>query len=348
MRVVIRFMLVMIFFGFVSLASAEKLGNLDLDELTLRPEFLLKEGQFAQFSLENSLVGLRWRLDSNIGAHINFGSLSLLNIPAHFESSQSEEFGLVEAYGEYSGVYGRIRAGLLPLGYGVEGSRREGDLEWPRTLLFRNRVVGLRDYGFWYSTENQGFYTRLAVHNGEGQVNRDARVWVTASWGWIDVKRFNLGVSGSTGTTKPEATSISGDSLAGVDPALRAKWRMGTIYLQALSGNWNYLIEGTWGSVEQEMKRGNGFVSAHVDVGYDFSSQGSLLFRGDYFDPNDRIAEQTQREVSLAWVWKSSERNSRFYLMGTKVVEDTHNQVNNDMVRIVWHLNVQSFSQISP
>jgi hypothetical protein len=171
---------------------------------------------------------------------------------------------------------------------------------------------------------------------------------VTASWGWIDVKRFNLGVSGSTGTTKPEATATSGDSLAGVDPALRAKWRMGTIYLQALRGNWNYLIEGTWGSVEQEMKKGSGFVSAHVDVGYDFSSRDGLLFRGDYFDPNDRVAEQTQREVSLAWVWKSTERNSRFYLMGTKVVEDTRQQVNNDMVRLVWHLNAQSFSQISP
>lgn len=122
-------------------AENEILGRLTVDELSIGAEFLLREKQQTNFSLDESLVGFSWHLDRQLSGHLALGSLSLLNQPLHFNSPRDDNWGLVEAYAEYSMTYGQIRMGLIPLRYGIDGSRREGDLAWSRHLLFRRQIV---------------------------------------------------------------------------------------------------------------------------------------------------------------------------------------------------------------
>ena len=331
----------------VSSSYGEQLGTLEIDEFNLRAAGLVREGQHAEFSLAESLLGFRWKLDKTIGAKISLGSLSLLNVPLHFNSPPSDDLGIVEAYGEYTSPYGSFRFGLIPLEYSVEGNAREGDLEFPRSLLFKNRVLGLRDYGMRFETKFKGYFTKLAVHNGESDSNVDGRVWSTASWGWTDDDKFVVGFSGRTGTTKPIATSTSGDTLAGVDPTLEAKWRMGTTYVHWAPHRWNVVLEGTWGEVEQDKKKGNKFVAGHFDLGYDLTPNFGFLGRIDYFDPNDKVKKDGQKEISLAWVWRSREGNSRLYFIATRIEEEGP-RINNDEFKLVWQMSPATLNKINP
>ncbi|MCB0385757.1 MAG: outer membrane beta-barrel protein, partial [Bdellovibrionales bacterium] len=299
----------------------------------------------AEFNLRESLLGFRWSLDHSLGAKIALGSLSLLNVPIHFDAAPSDELGIVEAYGEYTAPYGAFRFGLIPLEYGVEGKTREGDLQLPRSLMYSHRVIGLRDYGMRFLTEHKGYYTRMTVHNGEGGENLDGRVWFTASWGWTDHEKVDFGFSGRTGTTKPASTSLSGDTLAGVDPNLEAKWRMGTTYIHWAPHRWTVTLSGTWGEVEQDKKKGKKFLTGYFDLGYDLTPNFGVLGRFDYFDPNDKAKKDGQREISLAWVWRSREGNSRLYFIGTKVEEEGP-KVNNDEFRLIWQLTPQSLNKV--
>ncbi|MCB0362383.1 MAG: hypothetical protein KDD35_06660 [Bdellovibrionales bacterium] len=330
------------------------MGQLSFEELSLRAGYFVSEGQNSEFNLNESLIGFSWRLDKNIRSFVGLGGLKLINSPLHYSSSSSHEWGLVEAYGEYMTSYGRWRFGLIPLEYAIEGSRRESELEWSRSLLFKRRVVGLRDYGISYSIDYEGFYSRWAFHNGEGDGKnaRDSRVWMTSSWGWTNFDKLNFGFSGNTGRTAPIATSVSGDNLAGVDPTQSAKWSMATFYLHYwTTKSWSSLLELTWGGREQDealVAEGRGkFFSGHFDWAYDWSSQMGILLRGDYFDPNLGVSGDIEREFSLAWSFRSQEGNSRLYLMGTKVLEEggEKSQINNDLFQIVWHLSSESFSK---
>ena len=323
------------------------MGTLELDEFNLRAAGLVREGQHAEFSLAESLLGFSWNLDQYLGAKIALGSMSLLNVPLHFTSTPGEELGIVEAYGQYNSPYGSFWFGLIPLQYSMEGSAREGDLQLPRSLLFKNRVLGLRDYGMRFETQHKGYFTRIAAHNGEADKNLDGRVWVTASWGWTDYDKVVVGFSGRTGTTKPVSTAASGDTLAGVDPSLEAKWRMGTAYIHWAPHRWNVALEGTWGEVEQDKKRGNKFVAGHFDLGYDLTPNFGFLGRVDYFDPNDKVKRDGQKEISLAWVWRSHEGNSRLYFVATRVEEEGQ-KINNDEFKLIWQMSPKTLNKITP
>jgi hypothetical protein len=324
---------------------AEQLGTLEVEDLTLRAAGLVREGQYAEFNLRESIVGFRWTLDRSLQAKIALGSLSLLNVPARFAATSSQDLGMVEAYGEYLSPYGEFRMGLIPLEHGLGGLAREADLQLGRSLIYSRRVVGLRDYGASFHTEHKGYYTRMTIHNGEGGENLDGRMWMTAHWGWTDHEKVNVGFSGTTGTTKPLSTSTSGDTLAGVNHTLEAKWRMGTGFAHWAPHRWNVALSGSWGEVEQDNKLGRKFISGSFDLGYDLTPNFGFLGRFDYFDPNDKVRVDGEKEISVAWVWRSREGNSRLYAVATRIEEEGP-RINNDEFRLIWQMTPESLVKI--
>ncbi len=317
----------------------ESLGTLKVQDITLRPTFEAREPSEVQFLIGESSIALAWSLDENLSALVRIGPETLINPMARFKNQTSEDLGLVEAYAQWSGVYGRLRAGLIPLEFGVEGEKTEANLRFPRSLLFANRALGLRDIGLSYRIEHNGFFTSVAVHNGEGdQSNLDGRVWTTAKWAWTDGRKFQGGFSAQTGTTKPASTSTSGDTLTAIDVNREAQWRLGGLFLDWEPSQWKLSFEAYLGESSQQ-KNLTKYSTGHFDVIYDFEPNFGMQLRFDMFDPNHKVDADVVKELSLGFRFSQKNQTSNIYLIGTKVFEEGRTQVNNDVARIIWSIS---------
>lgn len=319
-------------------AITEKLGRVELTDVLIKPWFELKEPQEGEFQIGDSSVQFTWFLENHFQSKIRIGPKTLLNPMARFNTPPSTDIGLVEAYGQYSSLYGQLRAGMIPINYAAEGSLSEAELYFERHKLFEQRVLPLRDMGLEYSVQHNGYYSDLKVHNGEGQTNPDGRMWVTGNWGWKDRNKFQVGLAGLTGTTKPISTSTSADNLANVDEAKEARWRMGTFFLRWFPSEWKTMMELTMGEVTQ----GEGdhvigkFAGGHVDLIFEKPLWG-MMARWQYFNPNSEAKNDLQRETSIGFIFKNASQTSQLKLIGTKIVEDGV-PVANDELRVIWQL----------
>jgi hypothetical protein len=322
-------------FLFSNLAQAEQFGLLKIDSLVLRPQFRVAEPSDGDFAIGESMFSVRWRMDQRTSAVFAVGAKNLLGTSIHYKETVTEDLGFVEGYGEFAFEYGTIRAGLLPVDFGLEGSRREADLDLDRSLLFARRWVPLRDIGLSYRIDYDGYFTRLMVHNGESDANVDGRMWYTGAWGYESPRLFQFGVAGQTGSTKPESTNASNDSMAGVDPSREAKWRMGGPFAAWTPHHWRLELEVYLGElVQAELIRK--FSTGHVSFGYEWTNW-SLHARYDQIDPDQGVDGNRETRPSVAFGYLSERRTSKVYVLLTKVIEES-NQVPNDEIRLIWHL----------
>lgn len=318
----------------------EDIGELKIHDLLLRPNFLLQEPQKAAFSIGESSFALRWELEKRYAGVIRVGPRTLLNPLARYSATVDEDIVFIEAFAEYNDeAYGRFRFGRLPVEFGVEGRKWERDLIFPRSLLFQKRAMMLRDVGAAYDISYNHFYTGIVAHNGESDRDMDGRTWYTARWGYKG-EFFDVGVEGQTGSTKPAATSLSTDTLAGVDPTKEAKWRLGGINAAMTISRLEWTIEAYFGEREQEQEIVK-FSTGHSDLSYEFSKTFSSHLRYDFFDPNQRTYGDLERQVSLALVLSNKTRSSNLILVGTKGVEQGAS-VANDELRLIWSLSPSS------
>ncbi len=314
----------------------EQLGTLKIEELVLRPQFRLREPAAGDFQLGESMFSLRWQMDSAVSGVIAVGSAELIGKAHNFTDQINTDLKFIEAYAEYASPYGIFRAGMQPVRFGVEGRERESDLQIGRSLFYQRRLLALRDIGFSYEIENNGFFTSFMIHNGESDTNLDGRIFYTANWGWIQSNRLQIGAAGTTGTTKPVSTSTSNDTIAGVDPTQAAQWRMMGPFILWTPPRWRIDLEAYAGEMVQ-LKEVRKYSAGHLEVGFDFKSGIGVMGRYDRFDPNHQKDGDTITQASLGVSWKSQRENSRIYLVATKVIEES-TQIPNDEIRLIWHL----------
>jgi len=314
----------------------EDIGELKIHDLLIRPNFLLKEPTNGSFSIGESSFALRWELESKFAGVVRIGPRTLLNPLARYESTVNSDIILVEAYAEYNDPYGRFRFGRVPIEFGYEGRQWERELIFPRSLLFKNRAMNLRDVGGSYEISHNNFFTGFVIHNGEGDGDQDGRIWYTARMGFKEDK-FEIGLAGQTGGTKPLATSASADTLAGVDPTKEAKWRIAGIYTAFTRKKWEFVLEAYSGEREQEKKVGR-FATGHADLGFQWTKTFSSHLRYDMFDPNQRIDNDMERQGSVALVFSNKTHSSNIIIVGTKVFEE-NKQIGNDELRLIWSLS---------
>lgn len=314
----------------------EDIGELKIHDLLIRPNFLLKEPTNGSFSIGESSFALRWELESKFGGVVRIGPRTLLNPLARYSNTVNSDIILVEAYAEYIDPYGRFRFGRVPVEFGFEGRQWERELIFPRSLLFKNRAMMLRDIGGSYEISHNNFYSGFVVHNGESDSDQDGRVWYTARMGFKEDK-FEIGLAGQTGSTKPIATALSLDTMAGNDPTKDSKWRLAGLYTAFTRKKWEFVLEAYSGEREQDHKTGR-FATGHADLGFQFSKTFATHFRYDMFDPNQKIDNDMERQGSVALVFSNKTHSSNIIIVGTKVFEE-NNQVGNDELRVIWSLS---------
>lgn len=329
---------ILIFLGTFAHAKVlrEDIGELKIHDLLIRPNFVLKEPSSGEFTIGESSFALRWELEQKFAGVIRIGPRSLLNTPARFDKNPENDVMLVEGFAEYDDPFGRIRLGRIPIEFGYEGRLWERELIFPRSLFFQNRAMILRDVGLSYEIQNNGFFTGFAVHNGEGDSDKDGQIWYTARWGYR-ADKFEVGLSGQTGFTKPASTNLSGDTLAGVDPTKDAKWRIGGAYAAISGRRAEWVMEVNGGERVQEKKIGK-FSAWHTDFGWQFNKTISAHARYDVMDPNQSLSHDMQKRASLAMVLSNGTRSSNLIIMGTKCIEDGP-QIANDELRLIWNLS---------
>jgi hypothetical protein len=317
----------------------ESLGTFSIQDISLRPSYLLHEGGDSQFGIGESSIGLSWQKGEDIGARFRLGSKELITPSARFTDSAdiNRDFGFVEAYGEANILYGQFRMGLIPLPYGREAQKTEGELILSRPLIYKKRVLPLRDFGASFGVDNGGFYNILAVHHGESDANKDNRMYYTATWGWTDGDVHNVGIMGMAGTTKASATTGSGDTLAGVNPNKEEKWRMGGVFFERRSQSWDVLLEASLGSLIQDNEVTN-YATGHLDFEWRFNDLWTTNIRYDAFDPNSSLETDFIQEISLGFSYTDELKTSRFALIATKALEQKI-ELHNDELRFVWILN---------
>lgn len=333
-----KWLVLMLFYtGFASAAILrEDIGVLKIQDLLLRPNFLMSESHETGFSLGESSVALRWELGESFGGVIRIGPRTLLNPLIHYIKKVPDDVTLVEAYGEYNHPYGRFRMGRLPVEFGYEGREWERELVFPRSLLFQNRAMMLRDVGFSYEITHNDIYTGFVIHNGESDTDADRRIWYTARFGY-KVEKWEIGLAGQTGSTTPLSSLNTSDTLAGVDPTKEARWRTGGLFWALRPRHWEWVTEVYAGEREQETQIGK-FFTGHSDLSYEVSRRFSAHLRYDHFDPNTKMDADLQRQVSLGLMFSNMTHSSNIILVGTKVIEEGH-EVGNDQLMVIWSLS---------
>lgn len=329
--------------------AIETLGDLAVSGLLLEPSFSFQEPRRGQFDVGRSYLAVTWTRDPLVSAQIKLGSRSLIGRPARYGAAATDDIAVIEAYAQLDSSFGRIRGGLVPIPYGWEGGDSEHRLQLPRSQLFRNRIVNLRDHGMAYHISFEGFFSDWAIHNGEGGPDLDNDMWFTLRAGWEGARFVRVGISGSTGSTNPASTNLTPTTWtsadAGLDITQRAKIRVANFFV-----NWEVhpvevTLETSAGNTIQDSGERE-LRALHLDVNFVPNDSVSWLTRYDVFDPstapNDRVDEYT-----LGIAWKGKYRNSVLYVLGSKQVME-NNPLNLHKAEIIWRMTPSANSFRSP
>ncbi len=339
-----------------STASAqESLGTLAVSSIFLEPSFVYSEptqaGQTARGAFEagRSFLGVSWTQEPNLAAVLKVGSRSLIGTPARYGPAPVDQLALIEGYAQIDTTIGQFRGGLIPIAYSLEGGDSEERLRLPRSLLFEQRAVNLRDYGASYHISHAGLFSDWAVHNGEGGPDLDNRMWFTFRAGYQDGRALKAGLSGSTGSTTPLSTNPLGTTTptptVGYDITRAAKLRIANAFLETTWERVTFVLEATVGDVQQDVVS-NRLRAGHVDLEWNASDKFSYLARYDLFDPSTAPADQIE-DYQAGIAWKSVYENSVLYLIGSKRKyegnpNDTHR------VLLIWRMTPFANSFRSP
>lgn len=302
-------------------ALEERIGTLEVYDVFLEPQFHYLETRTGGFEPGNSLISFRWLRDDAISAVVTAGTEQLVGRPRRYRSGTEAEFTLAEAFIEARSTIGDFRFGRVPLPFGTESGRGEARLRLPRSMIHRERYVGLRDQGLSYAIENNGFFSEWAVHNGEGGPDLDNQMWFTSRWGWQGGSGLYLGVSGIAGRTTPESTQVADGSRtavqAGLDPNQSSKQRFGNAFVEWDARPFGAVLEGTLGESEQaeEIRR---LRAGHLDLFYSWSRQLGLLARYNVLDPDHRAKGDRQEETTFGVAIKGLYDTSTVYLLTTR------------------------------
>jgi hypothetical protein len=318
--------------------SLEKIGRLSIDEVLLRPTYISNETAGGEFNFGDSGFKVRWEKDGNISATIAVGSVLQKNVPAIYSSTEpADALGFYEAYADYQGIYGRVRAGLQPLNFGFYGAQPNGERIFQRPLIYSQHVFGLRDYGVSFFTAHNGYYTELIGHNGEvDNAAQDGNVWVTARWGWGNDRNLRVQMSAQTGRTKPIATTVGSTTLAGWDNTKSAIWRFGALSVNWYPRKWDVVAQITGGERDQNSQQ-SGIMSTQFEALNYIGRLWGAGFRHDQFEPNNKLSGDKQTQVSAVFFVKSEDATSLVSLIISKNFEE-QNETPNDQMVVSWRL----------
>ena len=297
--------------------SQENLGELKIDRFFLEPTFSTDNRAYSPgFSIGRSYIGASWTMDSLISAHILTGPKFMMMKPARYGVTPTRDLSMIEGYGELDSGLGVIRAGLIPLPYGLNGLRDESQQSYFDDLFVQRRFLQRRDFGASYFISHNNFVTSFAVHNGETDADEDGRYWMTGRWSYQGPAGSEYGLSGSVGrwvdlVTMREQKIRAGNIFAGFK-----------IYGLGLAAEANMIS-----IFEQDifLRQAYGW---HVDLESPLWSQLGMQIRYDFLEPHHSVFNDQVRELTLGLNYHSHYWNSVFQVLGTtrwdEGVSETH------------------------
>lgn len=322
----------------IAAQSQESAGTLSITEAMVRPTYFSKEKEGGEFLLGDSQFGIGWDLNEKLRTRFLLGSLTQRQAPIFYQSTEaSDELGFIEAYGEFEGLYGKLRMGLMPIPLGYENRVPDRNLIFPVSQLFSSRLLARRDYGLSFYTENNGYFTEIMAHNGEvDEPNKDGNIWASSRWGWTDTRRWHVEFAMQVGRTEAESTSANGSNIADFDVNRTATWKFSLLSLNYFKRKWNVVLEGLYGDIEQDNFK-NRVYSYHMDVTYMWTSSFGLAARYDQLDLNDRVEGDAQDISSLSFIFGAENETSRFFVTLSKKNEQGL-EIPNDELRLSWRI----------
>lgn len=333
-------------FGPVRAVASESIGKLELTDLFLEPGYFFHEGFGGAFQLGSSYVEMTWRQDQLISGVVKVGTKRLIGVPARYARLVApDEIAIVEGYAQLDSVYGRVRAGMIPIVFGLEGGDVEPHLRLPRSLPYQARYLNLRDIGLSYRISVNRFFSEWAVHNGEGGTDQDREAWFTARWGWDDERRFRLGISGVTGRTTVASTDPGG-AMEAVETGFKfdkdSRLRIANFFVEWRPKPVRLALEATAGDTFQGDDTVK-FRALHADIDVRFSDSFGFLTRYDVMNPRSDVADAEVTEYTAGVAWSSRYENSTLYFLGSKRVQ---NKVpDNHRTMVVWRLTPLASAQ---
>lgn len=333
----VAFFVTSIFMHPQSALANEKIGRFEFEQILLRPTYFSKEKEGGEFSFSDSSLSFRWLKDENLSGFVKLGSVLERRIHRlYLNTEPTEQLGFINVYAQYSGVYGALRAGLLPLNFGASGFEDDFDRIWPESRLFLNRYITKNDFGFGYFTENNRFYTEFIVHNGEVDHSpNDGNPWVTTRWGWRK-ERFNVQLSGQTGRSVQAATANGSTTLGGWDRTRNAHWRTVSLGLNWQPRKWDIFFHATAGEAEQA-KLEKTWGHLQFDFIRQLGANWGVGLRHEEIDDNRKMSGDKVSEESLLIYSKTQDSSSLISLVTTKVLEENR-QTPNDQMWVQWRL----------
>ncbi len=321
----------------VSAAHAEeKIGTLSINDVRMRATYFSQEEKGGSFDLGNSAFGVLWRKDRHWSAHFTIGDQAYRNMPIYYSNTNPSQLGLVDAYAEYNGVYGRVRAGLIPIDFGYDGTLNEVHRYFQYSQSFSRRLIALSDEGVSFYTEHDGYFTELVIHNGSIDQANDGNPWLTGNWGWSNSRNLKVQLSLQTGVVSADLTTNSTNTIAGFQPGITSRWRNGALFAEYTPLDWNVVGEIGGGEMVQNDETGR-YDYQLLQVSRDLSRNWTVGTRYDFFDPNMAIGGDAETDLSVVVALKSDDDTSKLLLEGTAPLQQTH-QVHDDQLRLVWLL----------
>jgi hypothetical protein len=308
------------------LHAQENLGVLKVDRFFLEPSFSTDQRTYDRgFSIGRSFLGASWSLDNMVSAHILFGPKFMLLKPARYGEPVSRDLSTVEAYGQLDTGLGVLRAGLVPIAYGLDGLKDESRQSFPDNLFYQKAFLQKRDYGASYFLSHNNFTTVFAVHNGESAMDTDNRYWMTGRWSYEGPAASQVGVSASTGrwvdqVTLKEQRIRMGNVFAGFE-----------IYGLGLAAEGNMLSSFSGDSLDHQS------YEWHVDLEHPLWSGFGLQMRYDFLEPAHDVLNDQVREFTYGFNWHYHYWNSILYALGATRWEEGDSMPHASAM-VVWKL----------
>ena len=254
-----------------------------IGEIFLQPGFIFsKENRFQLFPSSIYLSLTKSYYSGHFLFSENQSFLKSFFLHKYAPQHQEYNYGMTSAFVQAKWpVYGRLRAGLIPLSYGLEGGKRDSQLVLPRSIF--SYFLPNYDLGLSYFISHRGFYVESALHNGAFQGNplsnpiASQRLWWTTKGGWKGAY-IDLGMSASVG-------EFVGRNLW---PYYSHARRIGNAFLAFQVKQMSFKTEYHFG--ELYFNENKIPVSAwHIDLEHPLTKKISIFGRWEYLSMNNNI-----------------------------------------------------------
>lgn len=300
------------------------------------------EPKTSSFEMTKVLLGTAWRNDNRWSAHLVFGSANLIGVPKRY-GTLNQELAMLEAFGQWDSGIGIWRVGMIPLDFGLQGASQEEMLWFPRGLLYQKGYLGLRDFGVSFSIHEGLYFSRLAVHNGEGGADKDNRAWFTGKWG-LNPKDLEFGISAQAGQTTPASTNQTGN--ASLDPLFTTthnhRLRLAGLFINNKQEALNYAGEAYLAEVLTDDQSTTQFGGFYIDLKYRQNSTLSYLIRYDELRTYPTTGREKYMQATIGFVFSNWNQTSNLFIYFSKNFEEPL-ETNNDRFQLSWRWTPRAF-----